>query len=68
MKSCSRVPTATMTSAASATALVAEEPVTPIEPRFSGWSRGSDDLPAWVSPTGTLCVSAKALSASVASA
>ena len=57
-----------MTSAASATALVAEEPVTPMEPRFSGWSWGRADLPAWVSPTGMLWRSAKARSVAVASA
>ncbi|MNT86913.1 hypothetical protein D3C72_2272610 [compost metagenome] len=36
VKSCSRVPTASTTSASSASALEADEPVTPTEPMLSG--------------------------------
>ena len=56
---------ATLTDPAAA-ALAAEVPVTPTAPRFSGWSQGRADLPAWVSPTGMAWVSAKARRASVA--
>ncbi len=49
VKSCRRVPTASTRSAASASRLEAEVPVTPTAPMLSGWPSGSDDLPACVS-------------------
>ena len=59
VKSCSRVPAASTTSARAASALACGAPVTPIGPAYSGWSATSVDLPAIVSTTGTPCCSAK---------
>ena len=67
VKSCSRVPTARIRSASAASALAAEVPVTPMEPTESLWLAGIDDLPDWVSATGTPWASAKPASASIAS-
>ncbi|MNY58149.1 hypothetical protein D3C86_1944540 [compost metagenome] len=67
MKSCSREPTASTTSAVSASWLEADVPVTPTEPMLSAWLWGREDLPAWVSTTGMPCFSAKAASALLAS-
>ncbi|MNL46521.1 hypothetical protein D3C87_1692420 [compost metagenome] len=67
VKSCSRVPTASTTSASSARRLDADVPVTPTEPMLSAWSWGRALLPACVSITGTPCASAKAARLSLAS-
>ena len=64
VKSCSRVPTASTTSASSASRLAADVPVTPTAAMLSGWSSGSEDLPACVSQTGMPCASAKVASSS----
>jgi hypothetical protein len=66
VKSCSRVPTASTTSASCASAFADELPVTPIGPANIGWSQGSDDFPATVSTTGMSCRVAKAASSSIA--
>jgi hypothetical protein len=67
VKSCSRVPTASTTSASRASSFADELPVTPIGPASIGWSHGSEDFPATVSTTGTPCRSANPESCSVAS-
>ena len=66
MKSCSRVPTARITSAFSAILLAELEPVTPIGPILSGWVATRLARPAMVSTTGMLWVSAKAVSSATA--
>ena len=55
MKSCSRVPTASTTSASAARWLAEFEPRPPIGPAFIGWSWTSTVRPAMVSTTGTRC-------------
>ena len=67
VKSCSRVPTARITSASAASALAAPVPVTPMPPMFIGCEAGSEDLPAWVSAAGKPCAAAKRASAASAS-
>ena len=62
-KSCRRVPTARIKSASLVRALAAVDPVTPTEPSCSGWSHGSELLPACVSQTGTPCRSENSRSA-----
>ena len=66
-KSWSRVPMASTTSASLASALAEVEPLMPIGPTFIGWSWTSAVRPLMVSATGTLCFSAKAATASLAS-
>jgi hypothetical protein len=61
-----RVPTAMTRSASRARALAAGEPVTPIAPRFSGWSQRRLLLPACVSTTGMPCCSQSCARASQA--
>ena len=58
MKSCSRVPTASTTSASAASALAEALPITPSGPALLGWSWGRTARPAMVSTTGTRWVSA----------
>ncbi len=67
VKSSSRVPTASTTSASAASALADVHPVTPIGPALSGCAASSVALPATVSTTGMLWVSAKRCSSSSAS-
>ena len=52
MKSLQRVPMPMTRSASSAIRLAASVPVAPIAPSDCGWSKGSETLPAWLSPTG----------------
>ena len=68
MKSEYLVPMPMMTSAPAAISLAAVVPVAPIAPAFSGWSYGSEPLPACVSPIGMPVASTKARSSSFASA
>ena len=68
VKSVYLVPTPIMTSASLAISLAAEHPVTPIPPRFSGWSNRTAPLPAWVSPNGIPVFSANCLNSLWASA
>ena len=67
VKSCSRVPTARMTSASSHSRFAAPVPVTPTAPMFRGSVKGSEDLPPCVSITGMPCFAAKAASVAEAS-
>ena len=52
VKSVYRVPTPMIRSASLASRLAAAQPVTPMPPRFRGWSHTRALLPAWVSPKG----------------
>ncbi len=63
VKSCSRVPIATTTSASPASAFADAAPITPIGPTLFLWSCTSEARPAIVSATGRLCRSAKNISA-----
>ena len=66
VKSCRRVPTEMTTSASAASALADVHPVTPIGPALSGWAASIDALPATVSTTGMLWISANRVSSASA--
>ena len=66
VKSCRRVPTAMTTSASAASAFADVQPVTPTGPALSGWAANMHALPAIVSTTGTLWISANRVSSASA--
>ena len=66
VKSCSRVPIATTTSASAAMVLAEVEPMIPSGPAFSGCGVGSRVRPATVSTTGTPCAVASSSTAAAA--
>ncbi len=68
VKSASRVPMASTTSASAASALAALDPVTPIAPTLAAWSQARLPLPACVSATGMPRRAAKSPSRRSASA